>query len=139
MYSKPFKLAYVVTLSEHQLSTNLHIENTSATEVLEFQALLHNYIRAPADLVSITPLKGLFYYDKTEPTEEARALPKAESREVVRVTNATDSIYENGPLEYKVTWPGDSIEIKVKNFKDVVVWNPQEAGRKLSDMESDGW
>jgi len=139
IYSKPFRLAYVVTLSEHQLSTNLHIENTSSTEALEFQALLHNYIRAPADLVSITPLKGLSYYDKMEPTEEARALPKAESREDVSVTSPTDSIYENGPLKYKITWPGDSIEIKVKNFKDVVVWNPQEEGRKISDMEPDGW
>ena len=139
IYSKLFKLAYVVTLSEHQLSTNLHIENTSGTDTLEFQALLHNYIRAPADLVSITPLKGLSYYDKNEPTEEARALPKVESREEVRVTNTTDLVYENGPLKYKVTWSGDSIEIKVENFKDVVIWNPQEEGRKISDMEPDGW
>jgi len=132
-------LVYVVTLAEHQLSTDLHVENTSKTESLEFQALLHNYFRVPADEVTVTPLNGLSYYDKTETTKEARSSPKTESRDEVTVTKRTDSVYENGPQKYRVAWPGGCIDIRVKNFKDVVVWNPQEEGRQIGDMEPDGW
>jgi len=140
VYSQSFKLAYVVTLAEHQLSTDLHVENPSQkSEILEFQALLHNYIRAPANDVKITPLTGLTYYDKTESTGEGRAAPKIESREEVTVSDYTDSVYEDGSLKYKISWPGGILNVKVKNFKDVVVWNPQEEGRKIGDMEPDGW
>lgn len=139
VYSRPFKLAYVITLAEHELSTDLHVENTSQSEILEFQALLHNYVRATADEVKITPLKGLTYYDKTESTEEGRAAPKLESREEVAVSKFTDSVYEDGSLKYKVFWPDGFLNIKARNFKDVVVWNPQEEGRKIGDMEPDGW
>lgn len=133
-------MSYIVTLAEHQLSTNLHVENTSQdSDVLEFQALLHNYILAPADDVTITPLKGITYYDKTESTDEARAAPKIESREEVTVSKYTDSVYEDGPLEYHLSWPHMFLDIKTKDFKDVVVWNPQEEGQKIGDMEPGGW
>lgn len=132
-------MAYVVTLSAHQLSTDLHVENTSPTDNLEFQALLHTYIRAPADSVIVSPLQGLQYYDKTESTDQARATPKTESRAEVDVKAFTDSVYENAPGKYHVTWPNGGLEVKTKNFKDLVLWNPQEEGRKLGDMEPNGW
>jgi glucose-6-phosphate 1-epimerase len=142
VYSKPFHLAYVVTLAEHQLSTNLHVTNTSTStmfppDVLEFQALLHNYIRAPSNQVLVTPLQGLSYYDKTEATEEAR--PKTEMRAAVDVKRSTDSVYENAPQNYEVTWPGGGIAVRSTNLKDVVVWNPQEGGTNIADMEEGGW
>ncbi|KAH9486923.1 Glucose-6-phosphate 1-epimerase [Psilocybe cubensis] len=139
IYTTPFKLEYVVTLAAHQLSTDLHIKNPSASHTLEFQALLHSYIRAPADEVTVTPLKGLQYYDKTETTEEARTTPKVESRAEVDVKKYTDAVYENAPMKYTVSWPSGGVDIKAQNFKDVVIWNPQEEGRKIGDMESDGW
>ncbi|CAA7265791.1 unnamed protein product [Cyclocybe aegerita] len=139
LYSKPFKLAYVITLAGHQLSTDLHVGNTSTSDSLEFQALLHTYIRAPADDVCITSLKGLSYYDKTESTQEARAMPKTETRDEILVKNFTDSVYENAPLDYKVVWPSGGVHVKTKGFKDVVIWNPQEEGRKIGDMEVGGW
>jgi glucose-6-phosphate 1-epimerase len=140
VYSCPFKLIYNVILVEHQLSMALRVENSSQqSDTLEFQALLHNYIRAPADEVKITPLKGLTYFDKTESTDESRAAPKIETREEVTVSEYTDSVYEDGPLDYKVSWPHGFLNLKVKTFKDVVVWNPQHEGRKIVDMEPDGW
>lgn len=139
IFTKPFHLAYVVTLAEHQLSADLHVRNTSSIEALEFQALLHNYIRAPADEVTVGPLLGLTYYDKTENSEAARTTAKIESRDAVDVKKYTDSVYENGPLVYKISWATGGIEVKAKNFKDVVVWNPQEEGKKIGDMESEGW
>lgn len=141
-FSYPVRLEFVVTLAAHQLSTDLRVRNVApeSSAPMEFQALFHNYIRAPASDVRVTPLTGLSYYDKTEATEEARATPKVESREGVDVTTFTDSVYEDGPGKYNVTWSSGKIEIKTVNMKDVVVWNPQkEAGSKIGDMEDGGW
>ncbi|KAG6911957.1 hypothetical protein DXG01_000205 [Tephrocybe rancida] len=138
IFRQPFHLGYVVTLAEHQLSTNIHVANTS-TDALEFQALLHNYIRAPANQVLVAPLQNLSYYDKTEQTAEGKATPKVETRVGVDVKKYTDSVYEDAPQRYEVTWPGGGLAVKSKNMKDVVVWNPQEEGRKIGDMEEEGW
>lgn len=139
-FDKPFELAYVVTLAEHQLSTDLHVKNISAgTDTLEFQALFHTYIRAPANDVLVTPLQGVNFYDKTEPTDELKAQAKVETRPAVDVKKFTDSVYENAGGKYEVIWPGGGVEIKTRNLKDVVVWNPQEEGAKIGDMETGGW
>ncbi|KAG1750000.1 galactose mutarotase-like domain-containing protein [Suillus paluster] len=144
-YDKPFHLAYVVTLAEHQLSTDLHVTNTSTSTAyppdnLEFQALFHNYIRAPANDALVFPLQNKSYYDKTEPSEEARSKPKLETRAGVDVRQFTDSVYEDAGGKYEVTWPGGGVEITVRELKDVVVWNPQQAaGSKMGDMEDGGW
>lgn len=129
-------LAYVITLSEHQLSTDLHVTNNSDSDPLEFQALLHTYYRAPAASVIIQGLSGLTYTDKTQ-----SGAPKVlESRAVVDVKQFTDFVYENAPHEVKATWPGGGIEIKTIGFKDIVVWNPSSvAGSKMGDMEEGGW
>lgn len=129
-------------MAEHQLSTDLHVKNTglATTGSLSFQALFHNYIRAPSNDVLVTPLQGVTYYDKTQATEELKAQARVESRAGVDVKKFTDFVYENAPGTYQVSWPGGSVELKTKNFKDVVVWNPQEAaGSKIGDMESGGW
>ncbi|KAF8078613.1 galactose mutarotase-like domain-containing protein [Lyophyllum atratum] len=141
VYDRSFHLSYVVTLAEHQLSTDLHVTNTSTSppDALEYQALLHNYIRAPANQVLITPLQHLSYYDKTETTEQGKSTPKIELRPAVDVKKSTDSVYENAPQHYEVTWSGGGIAVRSKNLKDVVVWNPQEAGRQIGDMEEGGW
>ncbi|GBE78197.1 Glucose-6-phosphate 1-epimerase [Sparassis crispa] len=141
-FERPFHLSYVVTLAEHQLSTALHVKNTalSSTSPLEFQALLHNYIRAPSNEVLVSPLQALSYYDKTEATEELRSTPKVETRASVDVKTFTDSVYENARGKYEIAWPSGTLEVRAHNFKDVVVWNPQkEAGSKIGDMEDGGW
>lgn len=106
-FDHPFELEYVVTLAEHQLTTGLHVKHTglSTTAPFEFQALFHNYIRAPANDVRISPLSGISYYDKTEATEEARAAPKLEARAGVDVNKFTDSVYEDAGGRYDVVWP----------------------------------
>ncbi|KAH9849761.1 galactose mutarotase-like protein [Lenzites betulinus] len=140
-FDHPFHLEYVVTLAEHQLSTGLHVTHSglSTSAPFEFQALFHNYIRAPANEVLVSPLTGVSYYDKTEATEEARATPKVETRAGVDVKKITDFVYEDAPGKYDVVSSHGTIEIKTTNFKDVVVWNPQqEAGSKIGDMEDGG-
>jgi len=140
VFDFPVFLEYVVTLEERELGTDLHVTNRSDTDVLQFQALFHNYIRAPAKDVKISPLTGKNYFDKTEATAEARVIPKLEQRAGVDVQKFTDSVYEDGGQAYDVTWPQGGIQIKTEGLKDVVIWNPQEtAGKAIGDMEDGGW
>lgn len=130
------ELNYVITLAEHQLSTNLHVTNTSNEKPLSFQALLHTYFRAPAPSLHIDGLQGLSYLDKTV---DGR-LSVRESRAIADVTKYTDYVYENGPGVYKITWPEGAMEIKTIGFKDVVLWNPGPIkGAEMKDMEEGGW
>ncbi|KAJ7786321.1 galactose mutarotase-like domain-containing protein [Mycena metata] len=144
VYKRQFHLRFVVTLGENDIATELFVQNTSASteyppDFLEFQALFHNYVLAPANEVLVTPLQNLFYFDKTESTEEGKSTAKAEKRAGVDVRKFTDSVYENAPGSYEVTWPGGGVAIKTTNLKDVVVWNPAETGSKMGDMEQGGW
>ena len=140
VFGIPVFLEYVVTLAERELGTDLHVTNRSDTDALQFQALFHNYIRAPANGVKISPLTGKKYFDKTEATAEARVTPKLEQRAGVDVQKFTDSVYEDGGQAYDVTWPHGGIQIRTEGLKDVVVWNPQEtAGKAIGDMEDGGW
>jgi glucose-6-phosphate 1-epimerase len=74
-----FELAYVVTLTAHQLSTDLHVKNPG-DKPLKFQALLHGYLAVPdVYKIKIQGLeKGLTYRDKVRnnirPTWEGGAL-----------------------------------------------------------------
>lgn len=140
VYSRPFRLEYTVTLAEFEIKTTLKVSNTSgAPDTLEFQALLHNYIRAPANETLVTPLRSVVYYDKTAATEQDRAKPNIESRNGVDVRKFTDSVYENAPNSCEATWPGGGIALHTDGFKDLVIWNPQEQGQKIGDMEDRGW
>ena len=140
LYTKDFHLAYVVTLSEHELSTDIHVSNPASSETLDFQALLHTYIRAPANEVSITPLLGKRYVDKTEKSPEARSTLKEEGRTAVDVRTITDAVYEDTPPEINVSWPGGGLALKLFNFTTLTIWNPQEeVGSKIGDMEEKGW
>lgn len=140
LYTKNFHLAYVVTLAEHELSTDIHVLNPASSETLDFQALLHTYIRAPANEVSITPLLGKRYVDKTESSPEARSTLKEEGRSAVAVRTVTDSVYEDTPPEINVSWPGGDLALKLSGFTTLTIWNPQEeVGSKIGDMEEKGW
>jgi len=140
LYAKAFQLAYVVTLAEHKLSTDIHVSNPSTSEALDFQALLHTYIRAPANEVSISPLLGKRYIDKTEKSVEARNTLKEEKRSDVDVRAFTDSVYEDTPPKIDVSWSGGGLVLQLHGFTTLTVWNPQaEAGGKIGDMEEDGW
>jgi len=133
-----FKLAYVVTLAAHQLSTDLHVLNQSGQHI-DFQALLHTYYAVNAATTKVTPLTGLTYLNKVNGGVE-----ETEQRQEVDVTSFTDSVYkdavEKSAGKYKITDGSVSFELHTRGFKDLVVWNPsQEAGSKIGDMESGGW
>ncbi|KDN50312.1 hypothetical protein RSAG8_01648, partial [Rhizoctonia solani AG-8 WAC10335] len=134
VFPNPFHLAYVVTLTAHQLSTDLHVTN-NGTEPLTYQALLHTYFAADAATCTVSPLKGLTYIDKTKNLAES-----VETRDEVPVNEYTDAVYKNGGGKYVGKWTGGGIEVKAVGFKDVVIWNPQaEAGRKIADLHEGAW
>jgi len=140
LYTKDFHLAYVVTLAEHELSTDIHVSNPDSSETLDFQALLHTYIRAPANEVSISPLLGKRYVDKTEKSPEAKNTLKEEERAAVDVRTLTDSVYEDAPTEINVSWPEGGLALNLSGFTTLTIWNPQEeVGSKIGDMEEKGW
>ena len=135
-WNTPFHLEYLVTMSNHELGTKLHVTNpATANSVLKHQALLHNYIAAPASKVTITPLTGLKYKDKIQGGIEV-----VEERQEVDVISATDSVYPSAPGTYDVRWPGTGLNIKTTGFPDVVIWNPnEEIGKGIKDLEERGW
>ena len=65
-FKHSFDLTYVVTLTKHELSTDLHVRNTGE-EDFKFQSLLHTYLAVPSvkDLKVSGLAKGLTYTDKT--------------------------------------------------------------------------
>jgi len=116
------------------------VSNPSTSEGLDFQALLHTYIRAPANDVSISPLLGKRYIDKTEKSVEGRNTLKEEKRSGVDVRAFTDSVYEDTPPRVDISWPGGGLVLQLHGFTTLTVWNPQaEAGSKIGDMEENGW
>lgn len=127
-------------MAEHELSTDIHVSNPSTSEALDFQALLHTYIRAPANEVSISPLLGKRYVDKADKSLDATNALKEEKRSAVDVRSFTDSVYEDAPPKINVSWPGGAVELKLHGFTALTVWNPQaEVGSKIGDMEENGW
>jgi len=132
VYDKPFELAYVVTLAQHQLSTDLHVTNPG-DGTLEFQSLLHTYFKAPAHSLTVGPLQSLRYFDKTT------GATKTETRTSIHVRDVTDCVYADAGGNYHLSWPDHSVTIKARGFKDVVIWNPGEGGNSMADMEDGGW
>jgi glucose-6-phosphate 1-epimerase len=66
-FEHKYKLAYVVTLSRHELSTDVHITNEETDKNFDFQCLLHTYLAVPdIKKIKISGLdKGIAYRDKT--------------------------------------------------------------------------
>jgi glucose-6-phosphate 1-epimerase len=130
----------VVTLAEHELSTDIHVSNPASSETLDFQALLHTYIRAPANEVSISPLLGKRYVDKTEKSPEARSTLKEESVLLLMCARSQILCTRIHHPKSMWSWPGGGLALKLSGFTTLTIWNPQEeAGSKIGDMEEKGW
>jgi len=135
-----FRLEFIIQLSSTSLTTTLHVTNpTSATELLPFQALLHNYFLLPQGKtltsIAVAPLKGLSYNDKVKggavSTESRTEVTFGEGEEV-------DKVYASAPNSLRLVH-GD-LSIVKHNLIDVVIWNPGPTkGDAFGDMEHGGW
>jgi len=133
-----YKLSYVVTLTAHQLSTDLHIVNLGS-EPFIFQALLHSYLAVPdSSKLTITGMdKGMEYRDKV-----LGGKMMVWQQESLAVDQEIDRVYYNVPSrEIKVDDGfGGGFTTRFRGFEDCTIWNPQEAsGSKMADMEDKGW
>lgn len=140
VFKPAFECVYKVKICERSLVTSLEVTNPSDTS-LEIQALLHTYLRLPAQGlpqdVSLGPLKGLSFADKVA----AGAVGTEERVAVDFLAGEVDRVYTNVPAEINVNLGhGKRMLIKTSGLPDLTVWNPHEAkSNAMADMESDGW
>jgi glucose-6-phosphate 1-epimerase len=110
-HADDYSLSYVVTLAPHQLSTDLHVKNTSSTNSFQFQALLHNYLAVPdVNKIKITGLdKGVVYTDKILDFKKDTH-PGGE----LVIDKATDRVYAQVPSQEIVVDDGAGAGFKVR-------------------------
>jgi len=137
-FKHSFDLIYVVTLSKHELSTDLHVRNTG-DEDFKFQSLLHTYLAVPSakDLKVSGLEKGQKYKDKTRGMNDF----EWEGGDLT-INKEVDSVFHKVPSQLLKLDYGDGtgLEVKFKGFEDTTIWNPQEeTGSNIADMEDKGW
>ncbi|WVF66137.1 hypothetical protein IAT40_000877 [Kwoniella sp. CBS 6097] len=137
-FGHKYKLSYVITLTAHQLSTDLHVVNEDDKE-FKFQALLHSYLAVPdVSKIKITGIdKGVEYKDKVLDGK----IDQWDGSTLV-VDRQIDRVYHSVPSqEIKVDdGAGSGYAVRFKGFVDCTIWNPQEeTGSKIADMEDKGW
>ncbi|CAH7689806.1 galactose mutarotase-like domain-containing protein [Phakopsora pachyrhizi] len=135
-----FKCVYTVRLVDHSLSTELEVTNLSE-EKIEFQALLHTYLRIPDSKepkdVRVKSLKGLKFTDKVA---EGAVATEAHT-EVDFSAGEVDRVYQRVPGHIEVDLGlGRLIDINTSQLPDLTLWNPhQNKSDAMADMEKDGW
>jgi len=133
-----YKLSYVVTLSAHQISTDLHIVN-EGDEDFSFQALLHSYLAVPdVAKLKVTGLdKGVTYRDKALGNKILQC-----EGDILVVDREIDRVFYKVPSqEINIDdGEGGGFTTRFRGFEDCTIWNPQAAtGAKMADMEDKGW
>jgi len=132
VWNYSFSLTYRLILREKELHFNISVYNPAA-ETLSCNLLLHTYFKVPdVRRCQITGLRGCTYIDKTRDNTLYQ-----EHRDVVSVSEWTDRIYQNTPLEHIITnvVSGRKMRIQKYNFVDTVIWNPwQDKARELPDF-----
>jgi len=140
VFKPAFECLYTVKISQSSLITSLEVTNPSDSSI-EIQALLHTYLRLPAEGlpqdVRLGPLKGLSFADKV-----AQGVVSTEEREEVDfLAGEVDRVYKNVPSEIQVDMGhGKKMTIKTNGLPDLTVWNPHETkSNAMADMETEGW
>ncbi|KAK6905329.1 glucose-6-phosphate 1-epimerase [Kwoniella mangroviensis CBS 10435] len=138
-FQHKYKLAYVVTLSEHQLSTDLHIVNEEESKEFTFQALLHTYLAIPdSSKIKISNVpKGTTYVDKILGGKKV----ESDGEDIV-IDRPIDRVYHKvASQEVHVDDGfGGGYKVRFRGFEDCTIWNPtEETGKKIVDMEDKGW
>ncbi|ERF76593.1 hypothetical protein EPUS_05866 [Endocarpon pusillum Z07020] len=137
-----FGLVYSVTLGKDTLETGLHVQNTGG-EVVEFQALFHNYLRIEdISQISIHGLSTSPYVNKT--TSPPSMISPSSSSEPLTLTSETDRVYSSlKPSDPVTVQQSDKTKFILtrEGLTDCTVWNPWQKGAEgMGDFEpKDGW
>eukprot|EP00730_Choanoeca_flexa_P019377 TRINITY_DN9460_c0_g1_i1.p1 TRINITY_DN9460_c0_g1~~TRINITY_DN9460_c0_g1_i1.p1 ORF type:complete len:342 (+),score=62.48 TRINITY_DN9460_c0_g1_i1:3-1028(+) len=151
MWDFDFKLRYVVSLSEDELSTTFVIKNTG-DKAFSFETLLHTYFRVP-DIrkFKLHGLGGVSYRDQLQSLKEIR-----EERDVITIDENVDRIYMACLATHTLTGVGadrpaskeDHSSVKPRTritmtkagLPDSVVWNPWiEKAKAMGDLPDDAY
>lgn len=117
-----------------RLVVTLSVENVGFSP-FSFTCALHTYLRvrdaAQAELVG---LKGARFRDATDKTKL-----RVDEEPVLRVTGELDRVYVGAPPALVLREPKRALGIEMRDFSDVVVWNPgRRRAAALPDMEPNG-
>lgn len=150
VYRPDFVLTYSVTLTPTSLTCHLtvkapYVEPVHVEDRVDFQALLHTYLRLPAGTspsrTTVRPLDGVKFTDKVHGGQVGR-----ESRERVHFDGPggeIDRVYHGASDNLTVAWDeqvtSGTCELTKAGFPDVVTWNCGKAkASTMADMEDGG-
>jgi D-hexose-6-phosphate mutarotase len=119
------------------LSLTLEVETTS-TQPFSFENALHTYLAVhDARETSTTGLEDTEYLDKTDNFQR-----KNQGKELIRITQETDRVYENTRKTCIVEDPGfhRRLIVEKSGSQSTVVWNPWVAkAAAMADFGDDEW
>ncbi|KAL1465001.1 hypothetical protein WDU94_004599 [Cyamophila willieti] len=131
MWDHAFHITYHLVLSEKELHFNISVYNPSTARPLNFNLLLHTYLKVPdVTRCSVDGLHECHYIDKLRVGQLFR-----ESRKKVNVSSLTDRIYQDTCQEHVITnVMCGKMRLKKHNLSDTVLWNPWHTSRGMKDM-----
>ena len=129
-----FRAEITFMLEEDRLDIEFSIENTGG-QTMAFTGALHTYLKVvQVEDVSIEGLYGHDYRDSL--TGEV----KRETGTELIIEKETDRIYRDVSRPLMLKAGNHSLGIQVRDFADVVVWNPWvDRCAALEDMPTEGW
>lgn len=134
VWSAEFRATLAVRVGGSRLVVALGVENTGASP-FSFTSALHTYLRvqdvAKAEVVG---LQGTRYREAGDRTNLC-----VDSAPSVHITGEIDRVYVNAPRALLLREPHRAVGVEMRDFPDVVLWNPGHARAvALPDMEPDG-
>ncbi len=135
LWPHPFKLELTLMLEADRLDLELCVINTGEAP-FEFTGALHTYLRVvQVEDVTIDGLAGFEYRDAANGNQVQR-----ETTEELMIEAETDRVYRNVDQPQVLRAGNLSLGIQIRDFPDVVVWNPWvEKCASLADMPADAW
>ena len=129
-----FDLELTVSLAGREIDIELAVTNTGST-TFDFQAALHTYLRCnDAMKVQLEGLQDCAYEDAL------LGLPGQQWGDVLTVVGAIDRVYHQPAGALTMRELGRRTSILLREFEDVVVWNPGPEGNAgLADMPAGDW
>jgi glucose-6-phosphate 1-epimerase len=134
-----FALELTVSLAGRELDIELAVTNTGQTP-FEFQAALHTYLRCnDAMRAQVEGLQDCRYTDMLL-GEGGQGLPGQQWGDVLTVVGALDRVYQQPKGSLTLRELGRKLSVVLREFDDVVVWNPgPEGAAALADLPDEDW
>lgn len=135
LWPHPFRLELTVMLEADRIDLELCVINTGDA-AFEFGGALHTYLRTVQ--VEDVAIEGLYGYDYRDAANGDQVI--RETGIELTVDREIDRVYRNVQRPQLLRGGNLSLGIQIRDFTDVVVWNPWgEKCAALADMPADGW